>query len=85
MRINFDKLEEEYKRVMNTTKNVDRINKQKLIDYERKMAALNAEINLTQNLYNSFLTAKSKVVKKGEGMWEWLTNKEEFFILIYEE
>ena len=29
------------------------------------MATLNAEINLTQNLYNSFLTAKSKVVKKG--------------------
>lgn len=28
------------------------------------MAALNAEINLTQNLYNSFITAKSKVVKK---------------------
>lgn len=28
------------------------------------MAALNAEINLTQNLYNSFISAKSKVVKK---------------------
>ena len=53
---------------MNTTKNADRINKEKLIDYERKMATLNAEINLTQNLYNSFLSAKSKVARKGEGV-----------------
>lgn len=45
---------------------MDRINKEKMIDYERKMATLNAEINLTQNLYDSFLSAKSKVVKRGQ-------------------
>lgn len=28
------------------------------------MASLNSEINLTQNLYQSFILAKSKVVKK---------------------
>lgn len=57
---------------MNTKKNVERINKEKTVDYEKKMAALNAEINLTQNLYNSFISAKSKAVRKpsdGPGIW----------------
>lgn len=47
------------------------------MEYERKMAALNAEINLTQNLYNSFVTAKSKVnVKKGQdGNWDDINKK----------
>ncbi len=66
MKINFDRLEEEYKKVINTRKNVERITKEKAVDYERKMATLNAEINLTQNLYNSFVTAKSKAVKKSD-------------------
>ncbi len=59
---------------MNTRKNVERINKEKTVDYERKMATLNAEINLTQNLYNSFVTAKSKAVKKSDiGGSNWAT------------
>jgi hypothetical protein len=28
------------------------------------MTALNAEINLTQNLYQSFINAKSRVIKR---------------------
>ena len=42
IRINFDKLEEEYKKEKNTNKNIDRISKEKIIEYERKMSALNA-------------------------------------------
>lgn len=64
MKINLDRIQEEYQKLANTRKNAERINKEKAVEYERKMAALNAEINLTQNLYNSFMSAKSKVVKK---------------------
>jgi hypothetical protein len=39
-------------------------NKDKLAEYQKKMATLNMEINLTQNLYNTFLDAKSRL-KKG--------------------
>ena len=35
-----------------------------MVEYERKMSALNTEINLTQNLYQSFLSAKTKVISK---------------------
>ena len=45
-------------------KNIDRINKEKLIDYQKKMATLNNEINITQNLYQNFLEAKSRSGKK---------------------
>ena len=34
IRINFDKLEEEYKKEKNTNKNIDRISKEKIIEYE---------------------------------------------------
>ena len=44
-------------------KNIDRINKEKLLEYQKKMATLNNEINLTQNLYQSFLDAKSRAKK----------------------
>lgn len=30
------------------------------MDYEKKMATLNNEINLTQNLYQAFIEAKSR-------------------------
>jgi hypothetical protein len=39
---------------------MEKINKDKLLDYEKKMATLNSEINLTQHLYKTFLEAKSK-------------------------
>jgi serine/threonine protein kinase HipA of HipAB toxin-antitoxin module len=41
-------------------KNIDRINKEKLIQYEKKMATLNSEINVTQTLYQQFLQAKAR-------------------------
>jgi hypothetical protein len=41
-------------------KNIDRIYKEKQMDYEKKMATLNNEINITQNLYQTFMEAKSR-------------------------
>lgn len=43
-----------------------RVNKDKLVEYQKKMATLNVEINLAQNLYTSFLDAKSRVGKEKE-------------------
>lgn len=43
---------------------LERINKDKMIEYQKKMAALNSEILLTQNLYQSFMEAKSRVKKE---------------------
>jgi hypothetical protein len=40
------------------------LNKEKLADYQKKMATMNSEILLTQNLYQNLIEAKSKVVKK---------------------
>lgn len=37
-----------------------------MADYHKKMAALNSEILLTQNLYQSFINAKSRVKKNEE-------------------
>ncbi len=48
----------------NQYRNVEKINKEKLADYHKKMATINSEILLTQNLYQSFIDAKSRVVKK---------------------
>ncbi len=31
------------------------MNREKLVEYEKRMATLNQEINLTQNLYKTFL------------------------------
>jgi uncharacterized protein YegP (UPF0339 family) len=35
-----------------------------MTDYHKKMTALNSEILLTQNLYHSLISAKSKVKKE---------------------
>ena len=43
---------------------MDKINKDKMADYGKKMAALNSEILLTQNLYQSLIAAKSKASRK---------------------
>lgn len=53
-------LEEEFKKLEHINKNIDRINKEKLIQYEKKMATLNSEINVTQTLYQQFLEAKAR-------------------------
>lgn len=62
--IAFENLENEFKKLEHINKNIDRINKQKLVEYQKKMATLNNEINLTQNLYQSFIEAKSRSGKK---------------------
>ena len=58
--IAFDNLEEEFKKLEHINKNVDRISKEKLVEYEKKMATLNSEINLTKTLYDKFLENKSR-------------------------
>ena len=45
---------------------MEKINKDKMTDYHKKMAALNSEILLTQNLYQSLISAKAKVKKDPE-------------------
>jgi hypothetical protein len=43
-----------------------RINKDKLAEYQKKMTKLNMEINLAQNLYSTFLDAKSRIGRGGD-------------------
>ena len=62
--IAYGNLENEFKKLEHINKNIDRINKEKLIDYQKKMATLNNEINITQNLYQSFIDAKARSGKK---------------------
>ena len=51
----YEELEQEFKKLEHINKNIERINKEKLVEYQKTMATLNNEINLTQNLYQSFL------------------------------
>lgn len=60
------KLEDEFKKLEHVNKNIDKINKDKLIEYEKKMATLNSEINLTQTLYHQFMAVKSKANKENQ-------------------
>jgi hypothetical protein len=62
--IAYENLEGEFKKLEHVNKNIDRINKEKLVEYQKKMETLNNEINITQNLYQSFVEAKSRTVKK---------------------
>lgn len=59
----YENLEEEFKKVETNNKVLERINREKLVEYERQMAMLNSEIYLTQNLYQSFMEARSKIKK----------------------
>jgi multidrug resistance efflux pump len=63
-KIDYEKLEAEFKKISGQYRNIDKLNKEKLVDYQKKMATLDSEILLTQNLYKSFIDAKSRVVKK---------------------
>ena len=63
-KIDYEKLESEFKKISGQYRNIDKLNKEKLVDYQKKMATLDSEILLTQNLYKSFIDAKSRVVKK---------------------
>ena len=59
-------LEGELKKIENTNRNIEKINKEKMLEYQRKMATLNSEINLTQNLYQNFLQAKSRTKRSSD-------------------
>ena len=58
--IAFGELESEFKKLEHINKNIDKINKEKMIEYQKKMATLNNEINLTQNLYKTFLESTAR-------------------------
>ncbi len=55
-----ENLEDELKRMQALNKNIEIINREKLVEYEKRMATLNQEINLTQNLYQAFLESKAR-------------------------
>ena len=55
-----EKAETEVKRLDFQHRNMERINKDKMLDYEKKMATLSSEINLTQQLYKTFVDAKAR-------------------------
>jgi hypothetical protein len=44
---------------------LDKIQADKIKDYETKMLTLNQEINITQNLYKTFLEAKARAENIG--------------------
>lgn len=48
------------KRLDYNNRNMEKISREKLMDYEKKMATMNSEINLTQQLYKSFMEAKAR-------------------------
>lgn len=58
--IALEKAEAEVKKLDYQQRNMEKINKEKLFDYEKKMATLNSEINLTQELYKAFTEAKAR-------------------------
>jgi hypothetical protein len=55
-----EKAEAEVKRLDYQHRNMEKISREKLLDYEKKMATLNSEINLTQSLYQTFMEAKAR-------------------------
>lgn len=55
-----EKAETELKKLDYQNRNMEKINKDKILDYEKKMATLNNEINLTQQLYQTFMEAKAR-------------------------
>lgn len=55
-----ERAEAEVRRLDYNHRNMEKINKEKVLDYEKKMATLNSEINLTQQLYKAFLDAKAR-------------------------
>lgn len=59
-----EKLEEELKKMSSKHKNAEKISKEKMASYHKKMATLNSEILLTQNLYQSLVGAKSQMGSK---------------------
>jgi hypothetical protein len=56
----FEELQDEFKKLEHVNKNIDKINKETLIEYQKKMATLNQEILISQNLYRTFMEAKAR-------------------------
>jgi hypothetical protein len=63
LKLHYGELDENFKRISALVANEARTNKDKLAEYQMKMATLNMEINMAQNLYSSFLDAKSRINK----------------------
>ena len=61
LKLQHAELDDNFKKISSLVANEARLNKDKLAEYQKKMATLNMEINLAQNLYSSFLDAKSRV------------------------
>lgn len=58
--IAFENLEGEFKKLDYKHRNADRLQKDKIKEYEEKMITLTQEIGITQNLYKAFLDAKAR-------------------------
>lgn len=66
LKLQYNELDDNFKKVSSLVASEARLNKDKLVEYQKKMATLNMEINLAQNLYNSFIEAKSRVIKPAD-------------------
>ena len=58
--IQFENMESEFKRLDYKHRNADKLQRDKIKEYEQKMITLTQEINITQNLYQAFLEAKAR-------------------------
>ena len=58
--IQFQNLESEFKKLDYKHRNADKLQRDKIKEYEQKMITLTQEINITQNLYQAFLEAKAR-------------------------
>lgn len=65
-KLQYNELDDNFKKVSSLVASEARLNKDKLVEYQKKMATLNMEINLAQNLYNNFIEAKSRVIKPAD-------------------
>ncbi len=53
--IAFENMESEFKKLDYKHRNADKLQRDKIKDYEHKMITLTQEINITENLYKTFL------------------------------
>lgn len=54
---------------------MDKLQKDKIREYEQKMITLTQEISVTQNLYKAFLEAKARAQ-------QWISSKHSSFLII---
>ena len=58
--IQFENMESEFKKLDYKHRNADKLQRDKIKDYEQKMITLTQEINITQNMYQALLEAKAR-------------------------